>query len=57
MTDKSNWKNKNRDILLKNLPSWDKDAEHTHTVLKREPIDGENVIPRALETKKKKGRK
>ena len=57
MTDKSMWKNKNRDILLKNLPSWDKDAEHTHTVLKREPIDGENVIPRALETKKKKGRK
>ena len=25
MSDKSNWKNKNRNIL-KNLPSWDKDA-------------------------------
>ena len=25
MTDKSRWKNKNRNIL-KNLPSWDKDA-------------------------------
>ena len=56
MTDKSMWKNKNRDILLKNLPSWDKDA-NVLPVLKREPIDGENVIPRALETKKKKGRK
>ena len=43
MSDKSNWKNKNRDILLKNLPSWDKDA-NVLPVLKREAIDAEIAV-------------
>ena len=58
MSDKSNWKNKNRDILLKNLPSWDKDA-NVLPVLKREAIDAEKnrFARRPIIKKKKKGRK